>query len=240
MSSRRFKPGLAPSLVTLALLPIFISLGFWQLDRAEQKRDLQSGYEERISQPAFRLESRVRARDELEHRRVFVRGIFDNKHQVFIDNKVNKGKVGYYVITPLKMVGSDQYVLVNRGWIPVGHSRSELPDIKVTNQHVTIYGVLAKARRDIFMLSDLNRDASGWPARMQWLDVNEFSKDTKFKVYPFAILMDADAPHGYIREWGKAKVDPDKSTSYAMQWFSFALLLMIIYIVVNIKKVPEE
>jgi len=240
MSSRRFRPGLVPTLVTLVLLPIFILLGFWQLDRAEQKRDLQRDYEQRIDLPAFRLESRVSARDELEHRRVFVRGVFDEQHQLLIDNKIHKGQVGYYVITPLKMVGSDQYVLINRGWIPAGKSRSALPDIKVTNQHVTIYGVMAKARRDIIMISEQNRDTKGWPARMQWLDVKEFSKDTKFNVYPFAILMDADAPHGYTREWGPVNVDPDKSTSYAMQWFSFAVLLMIIYIVVNIKKVPEE
>lgn len=180
------------------------------------------------------------ARDELEYRRVFVRGTFDDDHQILIDNKIHKGRVGYYVITPLKMVDSDQYVLINRGWLPAGKTRSELPDIKVTNRHVTIHGVLVKARRDIVMISDVNRDNSGWPARLQWLDIKEFVKDTKFNVYPFALLMDADAPHGYVREWGKAKLDPDKNTAYAMQWFSFAILLMIIYVVVNFKKVTEE
>ena len=86
------------------------------------------------------------------------------------------------------------------------------------------------------MISDENRDTTGWPARMQWLDTKEFEKDTGYKVYPFAILMDGDAPHGYVRDWGNRKLDPVKNTSYAMQWFSFAILLIIIYIVVNFKK----
>lgn len=239
-SSRRFKPGLLPTLATLVLIPIFIRLGFWQLDRAEEKRELQTRYERRTELPAFRLESRVSAKDELENRRVFVRGTFDEKHQVLIDNKVHNGRAGYYIITPLKMVGSDQYVLINRGWVPAGKTRSDLPDIHVTKQHVTIHGVLTRSRRDIVMISDQNREASGWPARYQWFDIKEFIKDTKFNVYPFAMLMDADAPHGYVREWGKTKLDPDKSTAYAMQWFSFALLLVIIYVVVNFKKVTEE
>ena len=238
--SRRFKPGLVPTLVTLVLLPIFIRLGFWQLDRAEQKRDLQRNYAQRTALPSFRLEPRVKGRGELEYRRAYVRGTFDNEHQILIDNKIHKGQVGYYVITPLKMADSDQYVLINRGWLAAGKTRSELPNITTTDQLVTIHGVLVKPRRDIFMISDKNRDTNGWPARLQWLDVKEFARDTKLEVYPFALLMDADAPHGYAREWGKSNLDPDKNTSYAMQWFSFAILLVIIYIVVNFKKTAEE
>ena len=223
MSSRRFRPGLIPSLATLVLLPIFVHLGFWQLERADEKRDLQTLYEQRIALPTFRLESKIKARGELENRRVYVRGQFDDKHQILIDNKIYKGQVGYYVITPLKMTGSDQFVMVNRGWVPAGKTRSDLPEIEVTNRHVTIHGVLIKARRDIFMISDKNRDIDGWPTRFQWLDIQEFIKDTTFNVYPFAILMDADDPHGYTREWGQVNVEPDKNTSYAMQWFSFAI-----------------
>lgn len=240
MTSRRFRPTLVPTLVTLILLPIFIRLGFWQLDRAEQKRVLQTNHATRSALPSFALEPRVGASDELEYRRVFVKGSFDADRQVLIDNKIHKGKVGYYVITPLKMVGSDQYVLINRGWVPLGHSRDELPKIDVSDRHVTIHGVLVKARRDIFMISDENRDTHGWPARMQWLDAKQFEKETGYKVYPFAILMDEDAPFGYVREWGNVKLDPVKNTSYAMQWFSFAILLVIIYVVVNFKKESEK
>ncbi len=240
MSSRRFKPGLVPTLVTLVLLPIFIRLGFWQLERAEQKHVLQDSYEQRKTEPAFRLEPNVGAADELEYRRVYVRGTFDTAHQILIDNKIHKGAAGYYVVTPLQMTGSDEYILVNRGWVPAGKTRSELPSIDVTGSHVTIYGVLVRSRPDIVMLSDKNREASGWPARLQWLDIKQFVKDTKRKVYPYVVLMDADAPHGYSREWVGNHLDPDRNTSYAMQWFSFAVLLVFIYIVVNLKKIDTK
>lgn len=240
MSSRRFKPGLVPTLVTLVLLPIFIRLGFWQLERAGQKQDLKNSYAQRKGLPAFRLEPGVGAADELEYRRIYVRGTFDPAHQILLDNKVYKGRVGYYVITPLLMAGSDQYVLINRGWVPAGKSRSELPAIDVPGSRVTIYGVLVRPRQDIVMLSDRNRDRPGWPARLQWLDIQEFIKDTRRKVYPFVVRMDIDAPHGYIRDWGGNRLDPDRNTSYAMQWFSFAALLVIIYIIVNLKKIDAK
>lgn len=240
MSNRRFKPGLVPTLVTVILLPVFIKLGFWQLERAEQKRVMQDGLEQRRSMPAFRLEPRVGAGEELEYRRVYVRGRFDPDHQILIDNKIYKGRAGYYVVTPLRMTGSDQYILVNRGWLAAGKTRQELPAIDVVKNHVTIYGVLSKSRPDIMPISDKNRDTSGWPARMQWLDTEEFARETKRKVYPYIVLMDADAPHGYSRNWGSINLDPDRNTSYAWQWFSFAALLVIIYIVVNLKKTKPE
>ncbi|MDH5180713.1 MAG: SURF1 family protein [Gammaproteobacteria bacterium] len=239
MSTRKFKPGLVPTLVTLILLPIFIRLGFWQLDRAEQKRSMQTRYEQRAQLPSFHLEPRVGDGDEMEYRRVYVRGIFESKEQILIDNKIHKGKVGYYVVTPLKMNGSNQYVLINRGWVQASPDRNELPDIAVPDKMVTIHGVLVKPRQDIFMISDKNRESMAWPARMQWLDLKEIEKAGKKSFYPFAVLMDADAPDGYVREWGKVNLDPNKNTSYAMQWFSFAVLLVIIYIGVNLKRTEQ-
>ena len=42
-----FRPGIAPTLTVLALLPLLLFLGFWQLGRAEQKRVLLDNYAER-------------------------------------------------------------------------------------------------------------------------------------------------------------------------------------------------
>jgi len=240
MSSYRFRPGLITSLVALVALPTFIWLGFWQLERTAEMQGMQQQFEQRVDLPTLRLGPKARAHDDLEYRRVFVRGRWDAEHQILIDNKTHQGQAGYYVITPLKMTGSDQYILINRGWLPAGNSRTELPEIDVIDRQVTVHGVLHKSRRDIYMISDKNRDISGWPARYQWLDIDEFARETKFKVYPFVVLMDADAPYGYSRQWKPLNVDSDKNTRYAMLWFSFAILLVIIYFVVNIKKHKVE
>lgn len=240
MSKRKFKPGLVPTLVTLILLPIFIRLGFWQLERADQKRDMETRYEQRTKLPGFRLEPKVRGGDDIEYRRVYVRGVFDHQHQILIDNRVLNGKVGYHVVTPLRMSGSDRYVLINRGWVQASPYRNELPDVSVSNKMVTIHGVLVKPHPDVYMLGDRNREGTEWPARMQWLDLKEIEQASKKKFYPYAILMDADAPHGYAREWRKVDLDPDKNTGYAVQWFSFAIVLLIIYIVVNLKRPEQE
>ena len=138
------------------------------------------------------------------------------------------------------MAETDQYILVNRGWLPAGQFRDELPDISVTEKLVTVHGVLVRPRRDIFMISDKNRESDQWPLRLQWLDREEIARLAGLNLYPFAILMDADGANGYTREWGTVDLDPDKNTSYAMQWFSFAVVLVLIYIFVNLKKQEES
>lgn len=240
MSKRKFIPGLVPTLLTLILIPIFIRLGYWQLERADQKREMQTRYEQRTNMPGFRLEPKVRSSHDIEYRRVYVRGVFDPKHQFLIDNRVLNGKVGYHVVTPLKMSNSNRYVLINRGWVQASPYRNELPDIPVSTKMVTIHGVLVKPEPDVFTLGDRNREGTEWPARMQWLDLKVIEKATSKEFYPYAVLMDADAPDGYAREWGKVDLDPDKSVGYAMQWFSFAIVLLIIYIVVNLKKTEQD
>src|SRR5690625_517931 len=51
----RFQPSLWPSLAVLLLLPLLLGLGFWQLDRAEQKRAWLAQLERAAQQDALDL-----------------------------------------------------------------------------------------------------------------------------------------------------------------------------------------
>mgnify|MGYP003429174546 CR=1 FL=1 len=67
----RFRPRLLPTLATLALLPLMLWLGFWQLDRAQQKRALQMDYDARIAAQAVSLVDAVVATENVGHLGLF-------------------------------------------------------------------------------------------------------------------------------------------------------------------------
>jgi surfeit locus 1 family protein len=103
----QFRPALVPSLTVAVLLPLFLYLGYWQLQRAEEKRELQSEYDARATGPTVKVETRVQRPEELQFYRVIARGYYETGYQVLVDNRVHQGQAGYEVITPLRLPDSD-------------------------------------------------------------------------------------------------------------------------------------
>ena len=130
----RFNPSLWPTLVVLLILPLFASLGFWQLDRAEQKRTLHHEFQARQEAEAIDLNSKqmlFEIYDELNWRNVFTEGAFPRDINILLDNQVENGVAGYYVYTPFKLKEQEVWVLVNRGWLPVGDELFDLQAVRL-------------------------------------------------------------------------------------------------------------
>ena len=114
---KRFRPGIIPTLVVALLLPLLVSLGFWQLSRgAEKSALLQSYAERRAAEPM--------ASTDLQHtadpafRRVHLHGQFDAGHSLLLDNRQRDGKVGVELLQPFHDQATGLWLLVNRGWLP--------------------------------------------------------------------------------------------------------------------------
>ncbi len=220
----------------LALLPIFIGLGFWQLQRAEEKRQILTKQLERQQSAPIHLDATLQYAETMQYRPVIVRGVFDTQYQVFIDNKIHHGQAGYQVVTPLRIENTQKHVLINRGWVPMGVSRAVLPTVTTPSAVVTVQGFMDIPHRDVVNMSGQNRGNSGWPAVLRWVDGVEFQRETQLDMLPIILLQTPETEYGFIREWHFINSTPEKSTSYAVQWFSFAGLLIIIYVGVNLKK----
>jgi len=230
----RFKPTLIPSIVTFALLYLMISLGFWQLDRSDYKANLQTLIESKQDVPAIALSSIAKNEDDWLYQPVFVSGEFDDSHQLLLDNQVNNRVAGYSVFTPLKLT-NDLGILVNRGWLPVGASRSELPDISLNLQQQKINGLLSKQPSKTLQLSDNANNYTNWPSVLQYVDIGEIEKQLNYKLMPMVIIM--NVPEQTVLKPLPIKINmrSEKHTGYAFQWFGLSLALFIIYIVVNTK-----
>lgn len=239
LANREFTPRRIPTLATIVLLPILISLGFWQLDRAEQKRDILRQYEQQQHKVALNLNADSIQNKYQSYQQVEVTGRFDTAQQFLLDNKVYQGRAGYQVITPLLLPNHREAILVNRGWIPQTESRLQLPTIPTPTENISITGMIKLDVANSFHLGESGIQSDTWPRIIQWIDTEQMVEKLGYKIHPFVILLDPGNEAGFVREWYIKKINPEKNTSYAVQWFALALALVIIFLVVNTHEVEE-
>ncbi len=232
----RFSPGLWPSLATLAILPVLLWLGNWQLERADWKQSLVDTHAERARQPAVPLESLGPDFSADQYQTVEVSGRYDLEHQLLLDNRTHQGRAGYHVLTPFRTAG-DARVLVNRGWVVANPDRSVLPELPGPDGAVRVRASVKLPPEKIFRLDEVEEATRGWPRVIQQIEPGKLQQYLGHELLPIILLLDRDAAHGFVRDWKPVYgTTPEKHRAYAMQWFTLAAVLVLIYIGVNTKR----
>jgi surfeit locus 1 family protein len=231
IAGRRFRPGWIPSLAAAMFIALTIALGNWQTRRAEEKLEAGRLLDEAARGPALEVPAqRVDAAAFVRHR-VAARGTFAARDTFFLDNKVLQGTVGYQVVTPLKPEGRGEAVLVNRGWIAAGE-RSRLPEVPTPEGMLTIEG-LAVVPSSRFL--ELAPDAGSGRLRQNLVIARE-EKRLGVSLQPFVIEQTSDASDGLARAWERPDLGVDRHRGYALQWYSFAALAAILYVVLGFRR----
>ena len=231
-----FRPRLLPSLFAAALCSLFVSLGSWQLGRADEKRAIMAAYEQRSASPPVAIDFAAEDIAGLRYQHVEVLGRFDADRQFLLDNKVRDGRAGYEVITPLRIPGREQLLLVNRGWVPQAERRVLLPDVGVAGDELRLTGTLYVPYGEGYRLGGMDEGQLGWPRVIQYLDFDEIAQRLGQPVAPFTLRLDARAPEGYRRDWRPVPFPAQRHIAYAVQWFALAAALVLIYFFVTIKR----
>lgn len=234
-----FRPRLLPTLVTAIVLPLLLSLGFWQMDRAIEKQQLQLLLQNRLDEPVRHISSTDNLQEDMTFRRVVMRGYFDNDQQYLQDNRIYKGQVGYGVYTPFSFDRGESWIFVNRGWTATSKDRSQLPAITVTAETTELLGILSQPPGQLMQLGGQQAQMSQWPARVQNIDLMQIEKETGKRVQPYVLQLDASSEHAYFQDWKPYVDTPQKNQSYAIQWFSMAVVLLLIYVSLNIRRVKN-
>ena len=225
---------LAPTIATAIVFPILMSLGFWQLDRAELKQQQLDMYTARSEQAPVQLKSNddissLKSED-FRHSSIEVVGHYESKKSFLVDNRVNKQQVGFYVVTPFIVEQSKKTVLVNRGWIKGNRLRSELPTFDTTNAKISIKGLGYVPSENFFAVDNVKIDTQNYPVVIQNIDFAAIQQAIDLEVYPFILRLDPNDKSGFVREWLVITSSPEKSQSYAAQWFTMALVVIIIFL----------
>ena len=240
IASWEFTPGLWPSLATFLVLPLFLSLGFWQLDRAEEKRVLHHEFEDRQATIKLDLNRENDLRNsfnQLHWRKVIMEGVFSREISVLLDNQVQGGVTGYFVYTPFRLNEQGAWVLVNRGWVPTGASRDNPPEVKAEERTMQITGSVKLPPKTGMLLAEniMERLGEGI-VRVQKLELSGIEEALGLELLPYVVRLSPESTAGFARSWKAPGSGEEKNLGYAFQWFAMATAIFVIYLVLNIKR----
>lgn len=213
---------------TALTMAVTASLGLWQLDRAGQKLALQAQITDRSGLSAWGNAELLQATDPKSgvHRPVDLVGEWVPNASVFLDNRQMNARVGFFLVTPLRLQGSERVVLVQRGWVPRDFTdRTRVPAIPTPAGTVRLQGRLAPSPGKLYELGE----AGAGPIR-QNIDLAAFARETGLSPLDVSVLQSGDASDGLLREWPQVALDVSKHHGYAFQWFALCALAGILYI----------
>jgi len=222
-------------LILLALI-VLVNLGQWQLRRLEQRRAYNRQVTAGLDQPPVELTGEPVDPAGLNFRRVTVTGSFNNDESLLLRNRSYQGRPGAHLIVPLQIANSDQAVLVDRGWIPF--DTSDLPARRAYDleDQVTITGIArpGQTRPDTFLAPTDPEPKPGENRLDAWfrIDIDRIQGQVSAPLLPIFIEQSPDSEAAAATPpIPEENVDLGEGShlGYAIQWFTFALILAIVY-----------
>ncbi|BBM01244.1 SURF1 family protein [Microbulbifer sp. GL-2] len=206
------------TLFSVGIFPVLISLGFWQLERAEIKDDILVEIDTRLSsQP-------VTPDEDLDFKRFMPIGLTGKymDEYYFLDNRTRNGRAGYEV---LQVFTSDnKRWLVNRGWIPLAEDREIFPEITYPKEVIRIIGFLYPVNK----INSGKRQEKKGGQRIQSLD-SQFTKELDLYEDHWSVRLSSDSISVFLTEWNLISSSAERHRAYSMQWFAMAIVLVMLW-----------
>lgn len=232
-----FRPGLWPTLAGLFFFALTMWLGNWQLSRAHYKQELQNRYDRMQQDGVVRIGPALVEKEGLLFRSVEVRGEFVPGREILLDNRVYKTLAGYHVLTPLRIEGSERFVLVNRGWLGLENGRRDrLPPVKAVMGEIVLRGIAVDPHSRYFEFKGAAPQGRLW----QNLDFDQYQAWLGKPLQPILIQQTGDSGDGLIRDWPRPDTGVGTHISYAVQWFGLAAAIAVLWLVLNVKREGEK
>jgi len=229
MSARFF----IPAFLIIATIAFLVSLGLWQLDRADQKRAIETAIVKANNGPVELIANGRELLDK-EYFHVRLQGNYLSDKQFIYDNQIVDQVSGYYVLTPFILTDQLGVILVNRGFIPWNGQREKLADIAVDSVSREIkVQVSNPIKRMELKATDVSRQ---FPVLIQAIDFDVLEEVSKLKFVKVVGLLDPSSSDGYVRKWEPYTGSIEKHIGYAVQWFLMALVLAIIGLRIGLKR----
>ena len=230
-----FRPGLLPSLLVLALLPSLLGLGAWQLQRAEQKRELLAVHQARRLAVPIEVNLLERRADRA-YTRVHLRGRFDARHILLLDNRIRDGRAGVEVLQPFYDQSSGLWLLLNRGWL-LWSDRRIAPAFTTPEDTLSLTAWVYVPPGEPFQLAH-GQEPSGWPQlitrvepEVLWQRLGRAGLRHELRLEP--------GPAAFQADWPVVAMSPDKHLGYAVQWFALAAALLGLFIYFGLHNARE-
>jgi len=221
--------------IAIAAVGVLARLGIWQLDRLDQRRAFNARVLEQVNREELDLNTASAPSDitEMEFRSVVVQGEYDHDFEVALRNQVWNDNPGVHLLTPLQIEGSDEVILVDRGWIPLDDIAPDQWDQYQEPGLVLVRGVIraSQAGPDFGARVDPTPMPGETLSAWHLADIERIGGQMPYDLLP-VYIQQAPAPDGTempYRSEPNLTLTEGPHLGYAVQWFSFALILLIGY-----------
>jgi len=230
-------------LLTVAAAALFVRLGVWQLDRAAYKDSLVRRYAAAATAPPVSFDQVGANPPSDAFPRVAVQGRWLGDRAYLLDNPRHDARGGVEVYVPLALPGQSRLLLVDLGFLP-GTGNEQLPQLPALPPgEVDLHGLyLPPPGVGLELGGDALAGQAHWPKNTIYLDLGQVAKDLGRQLYPRVLALDADPAAIYQREhaFDFSSMPPARHRAYAFQWFSFAVAVVAIFLVLHRKRRPRR
>jgi len=227
---RRFRPKVLPTLATIVSIAVFVAAGEWQRGRMGEKQRQSDQFDWAYQATPVPLPAESDDWSLWRYRAIVAEGVFDGARQILLDNKVDRGRIGFHVITPLRL-NDGRAVLVDRGFVASTGSRTVLPSVPPPDGIVTVYGRVNIPPARYLELARTPQVGAVW----QNLDPARYSMATGITVLPIVVEQAVDRGSG--DPLTRNAIRPDfgiaRHRVYMVQWYVFAVMAAGLWLYFN-------
>lgn len=242
MTSRRWhRPSAFAIVLTLAGAAGFVSLGHWQIERKAEKERLLAAFANAPSNATQTLAGIRDINDPARYPHVRVAGNFLADRGYLFDEQFHAGQPGVRVIGVFANDADARLLLVDRGWIAWNHASDTMPSIpSLSIGQTQLTGIYTP-----FPGSGIRVGGNPLPSQTTWpkltlhVDATEIAGDLGKPVLPRILLLDPDSSSGFVREWTPNVMPPERHMAYAVTWFTFAAICVLIFVGRHWRKVDK-
>lgn len=228
----RFTPSWMMCVLSLIVVSLFLRLGFWQMQRAEQKKTMLNAELAMANRAPIVWEPQEKL--PFQYQRISVSGHY--LLDVFLlDNQHQEHQFGYDVLSPF-ILDNGHVLLIDRGWIVGDATRRQFPQIDAPQTKMQVQGIVYFPSNKQWVLGPSVEKKNAKLTILESLDTKNVSQILQKQAYPFIMRLDKKEDHGFVRNWAIVSMPPQRHIAYAWQWFSMALTVFIIFIALNLKK----
>lgn len=228
-------------LMALFVVALTVSLGNWQMRRAEFKQSIQQARDAARQLPVLAVSGQRMEPSGLIDRKVRIRGEWRPAEAVFLDNRTHASQAGFHVLMPLCPMAdldpgrSPVCVIVNRGWVARDVAdRNRVPTVPTPGGRVEVEGIATGGMAPGFSLGSAEQNMNGpiW----QRFEFEAFEHSRGLMVQAIVVQQGNPADDGLVREWPEPANDVPKHRGYALQWYSLAALTVFLMLYFGVRR----
>lgn len=226
------------TLFTIAVIATCLRLGLWQLDRLEGRRDANARYEEGLSEPPRALEALLGDGGQLAYRHAVASGRYDTEREVILYGRTLDGRAGNHVLTPL-VLADGRAIVVDRGWVPIEMDSPPVAAADPPEGDVEVRGTLfadqpggaGTAQEDV-----------GRVTTVRSVDLEAIGRDAPYDLVPWFLQLRSQSPAAgdLPVPTPEPELTEGPHLSYAFQWFAFATIAAVGYVILVRREVADR